>query len=223
MLAANRDQLVANLQAGAQDLRWRELDSIMGRYTGMIGVVSLGAGFAFSAMVELELPEDPSPATTNWIYSFYMLITVALITSLYVVAYSAMAIAAGNRLALQGNDHSTTRAVAVLLVNFRGVFFGGLMVLLCIIGAGMCIIYIKLQDIHLEEVTGILFLFGALFILYNLYRLRSQLAIRPEEMVTGSVTVGSGGNMVDLTEVRLAPRTDDRAKLNSAAAYQSNV
>ena len=37
MLAASRDKLVARLQAGAQEMRWMELDSIMSRYAGMIG------------------------------------------------------------------------------------------------------------------------------------------------------------------------------------------
>ena len=104
MLAASRDQVVANLQAGAQDLRWRELDSIMGRYTGMIGVTSLGAGFAFSAMVELDV-DAAAEHSRGWVYAFYFLIAVALVASLYVVSFSAMAIAAGNRLALQGEHH----------------------------------------------------------------------------------------------------------------------
>lgn len=221
MLAANRDQLVANLQAGAQDLRWRELDSVSGRYAGMVGVTSLGAGFAFSAMVELELPENPSPETLRWIYAFYLLITVALVLSLYVVAFSAMSISAGNRLALQGNEKSTTRAVAILLVNFRNVFIGALLVLLCIIGAAMCIVFIKLQDNQLEELTGALFVAGCAFILFSLHRLKQQLEIRKDEMVTGAVTVGSGGNMVDLTQVHVV-HSDDRARLHDGS-FPSNV
>lgn len=212
MLAANRDQLIANLQAGAQDLRMLELDRAMGRYTGMVGVTSLSAGFAFSAMVELEMPEQDEfkGPLVRWIYAFYMLITIALILSLHVVAFSAVAIGAGSRLALQGDDQSTTRAVAVLLLNFNSVFIAALCALCCIIGAAMCIVYIKLQDNHLEIATGLLFGFGSCFILLSLYRLKKQLSMRPEEMVTGAVTVGSGGNMVDLTNINLMNNRGDK-------------
>jgi len=209
MLAASRDKLVARLQAGAQEMRWMELDSIMGRYAGMIGVTSLGAGFAFSAMVELDVPENPSRAEMSWIYAFYMLTAISLICSLYVVSFSAMAIAAGNRLALQGTEQSTTRAVAVLLRNFSQVFVASTIVLLSIIGASMCIVYIKMTDDHLEEATGILFGVGMLFILYSLQRLRNELKILPEEMVTGAVTVGSGANQVDLTQVGIVGSSAD--------------
>ena len=122
-----------------------------------------------------------------------------------------------------GDDQSTTRAVAVLLVNFRSVFIGGLIVLVSIIGSAMCIVYIKLQDYYLEEITGIMFLLGCAFILFSLQRLKKQLEIRADEMVTGAVQVGASGNMVDLTQINVV-RSNDRARLNDPAAqHHSNV
>merc|ERR1712070_2763 len=106
-------------------------------------------------MVELDVPEQPSKKEMSWIYAFYMLTAISLICSLYVVSFSAMAIAAGNRLALQGTEQSTTRAVAILLRNFSQVFAASTIVLLSIIGASMCIVYIKMTDDHLEEATGV--------------------------------------------------------------------
>ena len=108
-----------------------------------------------------------------------MLTAISLICSLYVVSFSAMAIAAGNRLALQGSQQSTTRAVAVLLMNFSRVFVASTVVLLCIIGAAMCIVFIKTQDFHLEEATAILFGVGMVVILFSLHRLKSQVEPSP--------------------------------------------
>ena len=106
--------------------------------------------------------------------------------------------------------------MAVLLQNFRSVFIGSFVSMLAIIGAAMCIVWIKLEDYYLEAISGGMFVVGGIFIVYSLHRLRAKLAIRSEEMVTGAVNVGSGGKMVDLTQVALAGRQDDRASMLDA-------
>ena len=58
MLAARRDLVVADVMKGARELRYAELENIVQRYTSIITVMSLSAGFAFDAMVELDVDPD---------------------------------------------------------------------------------------------------------------------------------------------------------------------
>ena len=55
---------LADTKAGALSLRMLELDNVVQRYTSIIGVTSLAAGFAFSAMVELD-HEEYNDETTD--------------------------------------------------------------------------------------------------------------------------------------------------------------
>ena len=57
MLAANKDQLLADVRHRALGIRQRELDSLSQRYGSLVAVASICAGFAFSGLVEFDFPE----------------------------------------------------------------------------------------------------------------------------------------------------------------------
>ena len=58
------------MKQGALNLRMLELENVVQRYTSLIGVTSLAAGFAFSGMVELDLPSDPEHLSDTARYAF---------------------------------------------------------------------------------------------------------------------------------------------------------
>ena len=65
MLAADKDRLIANAKQTALQLRHKELDYYIDRYSNLATQASILAGFAFDGLVELDdaarhvVPGDP--------------------------------------------------------------------------------------------------------------------------------------------------------------------
>jgi len=227
MLAARRDQVVAELQAGAAEMRWKELDNVVVRFQSIIAVTGLSAGFSFEAMVHLEIPEDEdrSMAMQHWVHTFFVLTSFALILSLYVVAASTFAISAGYRLALQGNSSdSVARAVAVLLIEFRWIFLSSAVAMICILLAAMAIVWIKLEnEYEYDAVSTIVFAFAILIIFAALWRLRYRLSIPPGELVQGDVFIRAGnGKGIDVGNIELGAEAKPTRRASETPAKAWN-
>lgn len=236
MLAANRDKVLAELQAGAAEMRWKELDNVIFRFQSLIAITGLSAGFSFEAMVHLEIPEDEkrSTAMQHWVHTFFVLTSGALILSLYVVAASTFAISAGYRLALQGSgSESVARAVAVLLVEFRYVFFAATIAMVCILLASMTVVWIKLEEEYdYDAVATGMFSLAIVVIFAALARLRYRLSVPATELVQGDVFIRAGnGQGIEVGNIELggpgmeakpnrraSAETEARELLNSSAA-----
>lgn len=207
MLAASRDQLLADTKASALSLRMCELDNVVQRYTSIIGVTSLSAGFAFSAMVELDHDEyDENTTDALWyeVHAFYICTSLALLLSLYVVSTSTFAVAAGYRLALKGGQKgSLDRAVAVLLLEFRRVFAASAMAMWLMMAASVCLLWIKVVDTGFIIVSTSIYCIAFVIIGLAMYRLHTRLAIAEGDVIRGDVKAG-GFDLAEVSPGRLA-------------------
>ena len=208
MLAANRDQLVAELGVNARELRSKELENAISNYKSLMSATSLAAGFAFAAMVELEHEEilKARPSLRAVVGAFYICCSCTLVLALFVVTSSTFAIQAGQRLALKGvKADSLTRAVAVLNKEFAWIARAGVLAMLCIVGASTCIVYVKLNYDFIgaiELTCTSVFALGTLGIFFKINQLRK--ALQPEGVVGGSMRViGDTGEMIDLTSINV--------------------
>ena len=221
MLEAMQNQVLAVTKRGSLELRMLELDGIVRRYTSMIGITSLGAGFAFTAMVELDIPEgqldaDGTPRDQDVkaaSFLFYIAGSLALLLSLYVVSVSTFAVAAGYRLALQGGEQrSIDRAAAVLLIQFRRVFLAAGFSLVCIIVAAGSVVWIKLKDAGITTATSIGFATGIFLIAFEIKAMSSRLRIASGHIIHGDVKV-QGFDLANLD----VPGADSGALMGSGA------
>ena len=124
----SQDRLVAALKQQALELRQKELEYYVSRYTNIMTQASIVAGFSFDGMVELDITDgmEDSLKTRHiqWVQTTYFTATaMAMAFALYTVCVSGFATVYGHRLALQGPTGSVERAVAVMMKN-RGAIFG---------------------------------------------------------------------------------------------------
>lgn len=98
MLQADKQVLLAGVKRNALELRQRELEFNVERFTNLATQASVIAGFSFESLVELEVPED-----THWLLSsaYFVFGSSAMALSLYVLCVSSFACVYGHRLALQ--------------------------------------------------------------------------------------------------------------------------
>ena len=117
MLAADKDRLIASAKQTALQLRHKELDYYVERYSNLATQASIIAGFAFDGLVELEIPDN---GHAQWVESvFYSAGSCAMAFALYTLCVASFAIVYGHRLALQGPTGSVERAVAVNVRHAR--------------------------------------------------------------------------------------------------------
>eukprot|EP00316_Scyphosphaera_apsteinii_P011071 CAMPEP_0119333950 /NCGR_PEP_ID=MMETSP1333-20130426/86331_1 /TAXON_ID=418940 /ORGANISM="Scyphosphaera apsteinii, Strain RCC1455" /LENGTH=73 /DNA_ID=CAMNT_0007344139 /DNA_START=57 /DNA_END=275 /DNA_ORIENTATION=+ len=67
MLQADKQVLLTGVKRNALELRQRELEFNIERYTNLATQASVVAGFSFESLVELEVPEE----TPWWLSSAY--------------------------------------------------------------------------------------------------------------------------------------------------------
>ena len=205
MLEAQRDQLLAGVKQGALSLRMAELDALSQRFISLISVTSLAAGFAFSAMVEIELPEIDSVHLHVTVYVFYISAAIALSLALYVVVISTFAVITGYRLALLGGQNlSLDRAVAVLLKEFRSVCAAAAAGVLAIVVAAAAIGWVKMQEVGLLIPLSVIYFINVCMIARGLRRVRERMRIDKGAIVHGDATlVSSDGERVNLAEIEV--------------------
>lgn len=100
MLQAEKQVLLTGVKRNALELRQRELEFNVERFTTLATQASVVAGFSFESLVELEVPEG-----THWMLSsaYFIAGSSAMALSLYVLCITSFACVYGHRLALQVN------------------------------------------------------------------------------------------------------------------------
>lgn len=204
MLAANKDFIIADARSQAVSLHRLELDVFVERYTDLISIASIAAGFSFSGIVEFEIPDDDidaanegtlAPETMNLIGVFYICSGIALACGIYVVIVSTVVVTMGYRLALSGSEHhSLERAVAVLMRAFPWVLTAGGVGLCAMLLAGFAMVWLKMENrVRAIAWTGssIIFAFGIIFTAY--YIIRIAYALRTDVYVHGDVRIQMPG------------------------------
>ena len=89
MLAADKDRLIATTKQTALQLRHKELDYYIERYTNLATQASILAGFAFDGLVELEIKESELVKGAEWVVPvFYTAASCAMAFALYTLCLS---------------------------------------------------------------------------------------------------------------------------------------
>ncbi len=70
MLQADKQVLLAGVKRNALELRQRELEFHVERYTNLATQASVVAGFSFESLVELEVPEGTNPLLSSFYFVF---------------------------------------------------------------------------------------------------------------------------------------------------------
>ena len=99
MLQADKQVLLAGVKRNALELRQRELEFHVERYTNLATQASVVAGFSFESLVELEIPEGTNPILSS---CYFVCGSLAMALALYVLCVASFACVFGHRLALQG-------------------------------------------------------------------------------------------------------------------------
>ena len=196
MLQADKRVLLAGAKKDALELRSRELDFNVERYTNLATQASVMAGFSFESLVELEVPEG----TNEYLSSIYFVFaSLAMSLSLYVLCMSSFAVIYGHRLALQGPHGSLERAVG-LLMDYRGhIFTTAGVALACLVVAAVCMSWIKMGPAA-GAVTSV-FLAFIFCVTVGMNRMAQIFDIPEEDIVTGAMRVhnpSAKGAQVDL-------------------------
>jgi len=205
MLAADKDRLIAGLKQHALELRHKELDYYVERYSNLATQASILAGFAFDSLVELditdEMKEKTEPLKSNpWIQDVYYVAGAMTMTfALYTVSIASFSTVWGHRLALQGPTGSVDKAVAVMMKFRNSVFISFALAMTCLILSATAMAWIKMGDAA-GGVTGV---FGCFFIMivYKYQRMKDMFMIPQEMMVRGDVRVNCGATEVDVANL----------------------
>ena len=228
MLAANKDFLVADVHQRALGLRRLELDQLVQRFNSIVAIASICAGFAFSGLVEFEVPDAYDSDTGEQIFLqkdstiqvmetiFFGACVLALVIGMYVTVISTLLVAYGYRLALQGDDrHSLDRAVAVLRRTFTTVIVAGAVALLSLLVASIALVYIKTNHVVSASaiINSVIIGIGIIVTFAHGAVLLGQLNIRVE--VHGDVAVPTKGADGAMTSVDLEDLVQPDASPNS--------
>ena len=199
MLAADKDRLIASAKQTALQLRHKELDYYIERYSNLATQASIIAGFAFDSLVELEIQPPPiGPAHAKWVEAFYYTAgSCCMAFALYTLCVASFAIVYGHRLALQGPTGSVERAVAVMMKSRASIFISFALALFCLLTAATAMAWVKMGDAA-AGVTGV---FGLLFITLacKWQQMKMAFLIEPEQMVQGDVRLQVGITDVDIS------------------------
>ena len=195
MLAADKDRLIASAKQTALQLRHKELDYYIERYSNLATQSSIIAGFAFDALVELEIPRG---SHARWVESaYYTAGSCTMAFALYTLCVTSFAIVYGHRLALQGPTGSVERAVAVMMKSRISIFVSFALAMFCLIAAAIFMAWVKMGDAS-AGVTGV---FGILLLVLVCKHQEMKVAFRiePEQMVQGDVRLQVGITDVDVS------------------------
>ena len=141
MLQADKQVLLAGVKRNALELRQKELEFNVERFTNLATQASVIAGFSFESLVELEVPED-----THWLLSstYFVFGSAAMAMSLYCLVVSSFACVFGHRLALQGPHGSLEKAVTIMVSHRLHIFAVAGASLLCLVLAAVLMAWIKM-------------------------------------------------------------------------------
>jgi uncharacterized membrane protein len=191
--------LLAGVKKDAIELRNKELEFNIERYTNLATQASVIAGFSFESLVELEVPEH----TNVWLSSIYFFFgSLAMSISLYVLCIASFACIYGHRLALQGPHGSLEKAVGLMLRYRAHVFTLSGVALMNLVGAAICMSWIKMGPAAGFVTT--VFLAFAVCVAVGMNRMASVFEIPEDEVVTGATkichaTASGSGAPIDLT------------------------
>jgi hypothetical protein len=204
MLQADKQVLLAGVKRSALELRQKELDFNVERYTNLATQASVIAGFSFESLVELEVPEG----TAWWLAGLYFIFgSSAMALALYCLVVASFACVFGHRLALQGPHGSLEIAVSILIAHRQHIFSVGGLSLLCLVIAAVLMAWIKMGAA--AGVVTLIFLLFAAATFHRMVHMARVFEIKDIDLVTGAVRIAdpsSRGAGVDLARLNPGSR-----------------
>jgi len=198
MLAADKDRLIANVKQTALQLRQKELEYYVERYSNLATQASIIAGFAFDGLVELDPSE--TDGHQKWVEPvFYASGSLTMAFALYTLCIASFATVYGHRLALQGPTGSVERAVAVMMRSRNSIFVSFALSMVCLMVAASAMAWVKMGDAAYGVTFIFICLFGALVAKYQ--GMKHAFRIDPEDMVRGDVRLQVSDGAVDISQL----------------------
>ena len=216
MLQADKQVLLAGVKRNALELRQRELEFHVERYTNLATQASVVAGFAFESLVELELPEGTHPLLAS---CYFTSGSLAMALALYVLCVASFACVFGHRLALQGPHGSLERSVHILIEHRMHIFSTAAASLMCLVASAVLMAWIKMGPAA-SVISAIFFTF-AVSVYRRMQYMFDIFHIPEDKLVTGATRVqdaNANGAVVDLSHLNPASRTTVGVSA-SAGAY----
>ena len=205
MLQADKQVLLAGVKRNALELRQRELEFHVERYTNLATQASVVAGFSFESLVELEVPEG----TNAVLASFYFIFGAsAMALALYVLCVASFACVFGHRLALQGPHGSLEKAVHILIEHRLHIFATAGLSLGCLVCAAVLMAWIKMG--LAASVVSLIFITFGWAVASRMYLMLDVFQIPDDELVTGATRVQNSSNagaVIDLSRLNPASRS----------------
>lgn len=205
MLQADKQVLLAGVKRNALELRQRELEFHVERYTNLATQASVVAGFSFESLVELEVPEGTNPILSS---CYFVCGSMAMALALYVLCVASFACVFGHRLALQGPHGSLERAVHILIEHRVHIFTMAGVSLAFLVGAAVLMAWIKM-GMAASAVT-LIFLAFATAVGKRMQYMFDVFAIPDDQLVTGATRVQNPQNanaVVDLSRLNPGGRS----------------
>ena len=220
MLAADKDRLIANVKQTALQLRQKELEYYVERYSNLATQASILAGFAFDGLVELDV--SAAAEHEKWFKAvFYTAGSCTMAFSMYTLCVASFATVYGHRLALQGPTGSVERAVAVMMKSRNSIFVSFALALLCLIIAASAMAWVKMGRAAAAVTAVFTLLF--LLLLWKHQQMKYAFRIDPQMMVCGDVRLQVGVTDVDVATLEAgaaaglySDRTTDGGGVNFA-------
>ena len=217
MLQADKQVLLAGVKRNALELRQRELEFHVERYTNLATQASVIAGFSFESLVELEVPEGTHPVLSSFYFIFG---SSAMALALYVLCVASFACVFGHRLALQGPHGSLEKAVHILIAHRVHIFATAGISLAFLVCAAVLMAWIKM-GYAAAAVTAIFLVFA--YAVFTRMRLMFDIFHIPEDnLVTGAFRVqdpSSGGVAIDLSHLNPSTATAQHHSMPHGGAY----
>ena len=205
MLQADKQVLLAGVKRNALELRQRELEFHVERYTNLATQASVVAGFSFESLVELEVPEGTNPLLSSFYFVFG---SAAMALALYVLCVASFACVFGHRLALQGPHGSLEKAVHILIDHRVHIFATAGASLCSLVCAAVLMAWIKMG--LAASVVSLIFITFGYAVASRMYLMLEVFKIPDDELVTGATRVqnpDNAGAVVDLSRLNPASRT----------------
>eukprot|EP00908_Phaeocystis_cordata_P001372 Transcript_11452.p1 GENE.Transcript_11452~~Transcript_11452.p1 ORF type:complete len:237 (-),score=94.98 Transcript_11452:768-1478(-) len=149
MLSARKVELLAGLKVRGLELRNRELDFYMIRFTMTAGLSSMMTMLAYIGIIKIKIPEPMREGFWWQVATFYVCACLAMVTSLYNLVLTSFSMVQGQGLALRGPPGSLAKAVLIFQEQWRVVRLVLVMSLLSIVLSGTSISWMKLDE-HIE-------------------------------------------------------------------------
>jgi hypothetical protein len=198
MLAARKEVLLASTSRSALDLRSKELGFYIEVLNNFVMQSSILVGFAYVALVELEITDDIQERLLQhglvWVLGIYYLSACAtMATAIYILAIASACILWAHQLALQGPTGSVERALAVVMKARRAIVAAYVTSMMSMVAAACTMAVIKIPQIEGSHViTGLcVAVFGAMGIAVGVHfhQLRREFRIDPQAKVSGGVVL----------------------------------